>query len=169
MKRTLNDTDSHLLAFVIRGHDTRQVPHSAFHSLEATHMKTILSQLNDDEWYKAFNYLNPMEHGSLDRLVHPYAAGKIHEREVIVLKVIQQNRFNAWMALLREILQRYPAPYGSGRVLLAIVREKLVDGKPLLPFHRGGKQKSLCRSLMNNHKQTLVSNSISRVQTRILS
>jgi len=132
MKRTLKDTESQLTAFVIQGHFISAVPHSAFHSLEATHMKTILSQLNDNSWYKTFSTLNTLEHGTLDRLIHPLFNGKIHDREVIVLKVLQENRFNAWMALLSELLRNRPfSRPGAGRILLVICREKLIDGKPI--------------------------------------
>jgi hypothetical protein len=131
MKKTLSDTESHLNAFVFQRHDFRPVPHSAFHSLEATHMKTILSQINDNEWYKTFTTLDNWEHATLDRLLHPWALGKIQEREVVVLKVLQQNRLSAWMALLSELLRSRPFPNANGRVILAITREKFLDGKPL--------------------------------------
>jgi hypothetical protein len=116
----------------------RQVPHSAFHSLEATHMKTILSQLNDNTWYQNFTTLNHSEHSALHRVMYPWAEGKVHEREVVVLKVLKEERkLNAWVALLKEILNKHPFPSMSGgRILLAIVRERLVDGKPVIPPHR---------------------------------
>ena len=131
MKKVLSDTESHLNAFVFQKYDYRPVPHSAFHSLEATHMKTILSQMNDNEWYKTFTTLDAMEHVTLDRLLHPWALGKFYEREVVVLKVLQQNRFNAWISLLTEVLRNRPFPNTKGRVILAITRETLVNGKPL--------------------------------------
>lgn len=120
------------MAYVVQRHDLRQVPHSAFHTLEATHMKTILSQLNGSEWYKTFNSLDTYEHALISRLLHPWMNGKVYERELVVLKVLEQNRLSAWMALLGELLRNRPFPYlANGRVLLAIVREKFVDGKPL--------------------------------------
>jgi hypothetical protein len=130
MRRALSDTESYLMAYVIQKHDLREVPHSAFHSLEATHMKTILSQLNDNTWYKTFTTLNTFENQSLQRLLHPWVNGKIYDREMVVLKVLHANKLNAWMFLLTELL-RNQRMGGDGRILLAIVREKLVDGKPL--------------------------------------
>lgn len=130
MKKALSDSESHLLAYVLRGHDLKQVPHSAFHSLEATHMKTILSQLNDDSWYKTFTSLSMTENQSLERVIRP--TGPFGEaRDVVVLKVIERNRLNSWVVLLKDIFQKYPMAYqmDSNRVLLVIVREKLVNGK----------------------------------------
>lgn len=69
----------------------RQVPHSAFHSLEATHMKTILSQLNDNSWYQNFTSLNQVEHTALHRVLYPWADGKVHEREMVVLQVLKEE------------------------------------------------------------------------------
>ncbi|KAH7314112.1 hypothetical protein BKA65DRAFT_411336 [Rhexocercosporidium sp. MPI-PUGE-AT-0058] len=138
MKKALGDSDSHLRAFVLRGHETRLVPHSAFHTLEATHMRTILSQLNDNTWYKTFTTLNPVEHQTMERLIHPFVMGYMHERNVVVLKVLEENKPNAWMVLLRDLLKTHPPPYGSNdRVILAIMREKLLDGKPLPPISFG--------------------------------
>jgi hypothetical protein len=134
MKKALSDTDSHLLAVVIQGPNFRLVPHSAFHSLEATHMRTILSQLNDDTWYNTFTKMDAVEHSSLDRLIHPFVKGKIYERELVVLKVIHEKKF-AWAALLRAAPP--PPLYSNSRVILAIVREKFLDGNSL-PLH--GKQ-----------------------------
>lgn len=126
----LSDTDSHLLAVVIQGHSLRQVPHSAFHSLEATHMRTILSQLNDDSWYDTFTKMNAAENSSLDRLLHPWIKGKMYERELVALKVVHEDKF-AWGALIRDVMSKYPVPYSNGRTILAIAREKFLDGKPL--------------------------------------
>ncbi|CZS92142.1 uncharacterized protein RAG0_02635 [Rhynchosporium agropyri] len=61
MKKALEDSEFILRVFIIRGHETRLVPHSAFHTLEASHMKTILSQLNDNTWYKTFSTLQRAE------------------------------------------------------------------------------------------------------------
>lgn len=136
MKRTLSDSQSHLIAYVVQRYSAHQVPHSTFHTLEATHMKTILSQLNSSEWYKTFTTLDANEHRNISRILNPWPQGKIPDRELVVLKVLERNRFDAWMALLRDLLKIHPlgAP-ASGRVLLAIVREKLVDGKP--PLYNG--------------------------------
>ena len=135
MKTVLSDTESHLNAFVFQRSDLRQVPHSAFHSLEATHMKTILSQMNDSQWYKTFITLDPVEYSTLDRLLHPLVMekGKFLEREVVVLKILQHNRCNAWMSLVTEFILNRPFTHESARVILAITREKLIDGDPL-PF-----------------------------------
>jgi hypothetical protein len=132
MQKALCDTDSQLLAFVIRGSNKRLVPHSAFHSLETTHMRTILSQLKDDTWYKTFISLNTMEHSVLQGITHSYTNGKIYERQVVVLKVIQENRPSAWALLLRKAFEKYPIPNGH-RSVLAIVREQLVNGEPFAP------------------------------------
>lgn len=132
MRSTLSDSESHLMAYVIQRDDLRLVPHSAFHTLEATHMRTILSQLNGSEWYKTFSSLDEDEHFAINELLHPLVKGKVYERELVVLRVLEQNRFNAWMALLVELLRNRPfRGLNNGRVLLAIVREKFVDGKPL--------------------------------------
>ena len=133
MQRTLRDSESQLTAYIIQRHMTRQVPHSAFHSLESTHMRTILSQLRDDTWYKTFSTLDNLEHSALDRIVRPSLNIRAHDRELVVLKVLQQNKLNAWMVLISELLRNQPFPRGAtGRVILAICREKLVDGKPLI-------------------------------------
>lgn len=138
MRQALCTADSHLLAFVIQRHDIRQVPHSAFHSLEVTHMKTILSQLNDNTWYQNFTTLNQSEHEALHRVLYPWKDGRVHEREMVALKTVKnEKKLVAWVALLKELLNKHPfPPMSGGRVLLAIVREKLVDGKPILPPHR---------------------------------
>lgn len=130
MKTTLSNSDMRLTAFIVQKIVTREVPHSAFHSLETTHMKTILSQLNGNEWYKTFSTLDPSESSAIWRLLHPMWQGKVQERELLVLKVIQENKTSEWMALLSEILRNRPFPR-AGRVLLVICREKLVDGKPM--------------------------------------
>lgn len=132
MKGVLSDSESHLLAFVVQRHELRQIPHSAFHTLEATHMKIILSQLKGSQWYKTFSNLDTFEHSSIHRLLHPWMNGKPYERELVVLKDLKQNRFNVWMRLIGELLKNRPFSSGAnGRVLLAIVREHYVDGKPI--------------------------------------
>ena len=134
MKKSLSDSESHLRAFVLRGHETRLVPHSAFHTLEFTHQRTILAQLKDNTWYKTFTTLNQVEHQTLERLVHPFVMGKMDERDIVVLKVLKDNKPSAWRALLRDPLKSQPALQASNdRVILAIVREKLMNGKPLPP------------------------------------
>jgi hypothetical protein len=98
-------------------------------------MRTILSQLGDDTWCNTFASLNSVEHSTLTRVIRPFAHGKHHERQVLVLKVIKEApKLTAWTALLRGICRgsAYPSTtYRDGRVLLAIVREQFIDGKPL--------------------------------------
>ncbi|KAF4627447.1 hypothetical protein G7Y89_g10708 [Cudoniella acicularis] len=135
MKKTLCDTDSHLMAFVIEGYRKRLIPHSAFHSLETTHMRTILSQLNDDAWYKTFTALNSTEHGALHRLMYPVVNGKTYERQVVVLKFLkQENKSSAWSSLLKQSTGG-SSTVGQTRSFLAILREELVNGEPLVPNH----------------------------------
>ncbi len=97
-------------------------------------MRTILSQLNDDTWYDTFTTMNASEYAAVERLLHPWIKGQIHERQLVVLKVIHEKKESAWVALLRDTFTKNPAPCGNGRVILAIVREKFLDGKPL-PFN----------------------------------
>ena len=131
MKKVLSDADSALLAVVIHAGSLRQVPHSAFHSLEATHMRTILSQINSQEWYDTFTKMDSQEHMVLGNVLRPYwIKGVKYERELVVLKVIHERK-NAWALVLRDILSKFPSLHANNsRVLLAIVREKLIDGKP---------------------------------------
>lgn len=135
--RTLNESQMHLSAFIVQKHACRHVPHSALHSLGATHMNTILSQLNDSTWYKTFSTLDIPEYSTVSRILHPSINGKTHERELVVLKVIQEEKTSPWMVLMSEVIRNRPMPR-SGRVLLAICREKLVDGKPLPNFQTIG-------------------------------
>lgn len=133
MKRTLSDTESHLIAYIIQVDGFKEIPHSAFHSLEATHMKTILSQLHDDAWYKTFVTLNADEHYYLRKILCPTTEGKVPEREVVVLKMLHEEKYSAEMKLLNWVprIQLYSnGPYD--RTVLAIVREKLIDGKPMM-------------------------------------
>jgi hypothetical protein len=130
MKKVLRDAESTLLAVVIQSGSIRLVPHSAFHSLEATHMRTILSQIDNDQWYDTFTKMDHSEHVALERLLRPFwVKGEKFERELVVLKVVHERQ-NEWAAVLRGMVSKFPTPYKS-RVLLAIVREKLLDGKPL--------------------------------------
>jgi hypothetical protein len=93
-------------------------------------MRTILSQMNDNSWYKTFSSLSSLEYHTLSRLIHPFACCSEEEKEVVVLKVVQESKLNAWMALFREGLPRHPYPHNTNnRIILAILREKLVDGK----------------------------------------
>jgi hypothetical protein len=132
MKKVLSDSDSTLTAVVIQAGNLRHVPHSAFHSLEATHMRTILAQINNDDWYDTFTKMDAIEHAALERLLRPcWVKGQRYERELVVLKVVHEKK-HAWALVIRDILAKFPAPYSNNsRVLLAIVREKLLDGKSL--------------------------------------
>jgi hypothetical protein len=130
MKRTLADTNASLTAFIVQFNEFRQVPHSAFHSLEYTHMRAILSQLKDDTWFKTFSDLIEKEHETMDRLLQKFwRDGKWFRRELVVLKIMQQNRFNAWMRVIEECMGlQYTKPHHENyRILLAIVREKECD------------------------------------------
>lgn len=129
MKKVLKNTSSVLEAFLIQGTDIRPIPHSAFHSLEATHMRTILSQLRDDSWLETFGNLTRTEHNALDTAIYP--SGPSHlRRELVALKVLQENKNNAWMRLITEKLRVAILPqHLNNRVILAIFREHLVDGK----------------------------------------
>ena len=133
MKRTLNDTESRLIAYVIQEDEFTEIPHSAFHSLETTHMKTILSQLHDNTWYKTFVRLNSDEQMFLREITHPVIKDMVIERELVVLKVLHEEKFAAELKLLNWIprVQLYPNGADDRRIL-AIVREKLVDGRPLM-------------------------------------
>ncbi|CZT43804.1 uncharacterized protein RSE6_03892 [Rhynchosporium secalis] len=63
-----------------------------------------------------------------------------HERNIVVLKVIEDNKPNAWSTLLRDVLAKRPAPYIiNDRLILAILREKLVDGKHFPPLGFGSR------------------------------
>lgn len=132
MKKVLSDADSALTAAVIQAGNLKQVPHSAFHSLEATHMRTILAQINNDDWYDTFTKMDAIEHAALERLLRPcWVKGQRYDRELVVLQVVHEKK-HAWALVLRDILAKFPAPYSNNsRVLLAIVREKLLDGKSL--------------------------------------
>ncbi|KAM0161165.1 hypothetical protein ACHAQE_004230 [Botrytis cinerea] len=137
MKKVLESTSSVLAAFLIQGSDIRPIPHSAFHSLETTHMRTILSQLNDNSWLETFSKLTRFEHNTLDIALCPYWKTELR-REVVVLKVLQENKINAWMRLIAEKSDTPLLPqHSNGRVILAIVREHLDDGKRMSPVPRG--------------------------------
>ncbi|KAL3428373.1 hypothetical protein PVAG01_01882 [Phlyctema vagabunda] len=132
MQRVLSDTQSTLTAFIIQNAELRQVPHSAFHSLEMTHMRTLLKQINDNTWYKTFTDLTDIEHETLDRITTHRCGGKVFNRDVVALKVLQANTFNAWMRLMTEkIAEDWIHPHHENhRVILAIVRERLNDRLP---------------------------------------
>lgn len=94
LKSVLNDSECCLTAYIIDNLEVKKVPHSAFHSLETTHMRTILCQLYDNKWFETFSKLGRMEHQSLQRIISPWSGGrrKIPEREVLVLKVLHSGR-----------------------------------------------------------------------------
>ncbi|KAF5874344.1 uncharacterized protein Bfra_004349 [Botrytis fragariae] len=137
MRKVLESTSSGLDAFLIQGYDIRPIPHSAFHSLEATHMRTILSQLNDNSWLETFSSLTRSEHSTLGIALCPFGQTKLR-REVVVLKVLQENKNNVWMRLIANKSVTPILPQNSnGRIILAIVREHLDDGKRISPIRRG--------------------------------
>ncbi|KAA8574196.1 hypothetical protein EYC84_005709 [Monilinia fructicola] len=130
MKEVLENTSSVLEAFLIQGTDIRPIPHSALHSLEITHMRTILSQLNDNSWFKTFSNLTRTEHNILDNAIYPTGPNKNLRREIVALKVLQENKNNAWMRLLAGKLHAPALPqHYNQRLILAILREPLVDGE----------------------------------------
>jgi hypothetical protein len=139
MKKVLSDAGSTLTAITIQGGNIGQVPHSEFHSLEETHMPTILSQINGNDWYKTFTELNSIERATLEGLLRPFRLdGERSVRELIVLKVVHERKH---------------APHSNnGRVLLAIVREKLFNGKPA-PLHC--KQTPASRAVQGSRCDTL--------------
>ncbi|TAQ90242.1 hypothetical protein B7494_g1416 [Chlorociboria aeruginascens] len=134
MKEALSNAESSLTAWIIQDHSLRLVPHSAFHGLESTHMRTILTQLKDDSWYKTFSVLRDEEHATLHRALRPWINGKCHQREIIVLKVLQENKLNAWMRLITSLVKEYEVAlpqHENGRIVLAILKEQLIGGKPI--------------------------------------
>ncbi|KAH8590496.1 hypothetical protein B0O99DRAFT_598966 [Bisporella sp. PMI_857] len=136
MRQTLSNDEHHLTAFVISRQFSRAIPHSAFHSLESTHLRTILCQLNSSDWYKTFTTLDATEAVTLNRLTKQWVAGNSCDRELLVLKVLHENRANRWMVRLSEFKHEHPISYREkGRTILAICREKLVDGKTVEERH----------------------------------
>lgn len=137
MKRTLKDNESQLVAFVFDEDGFKMIPHSVFHSLEATHMKTILSQLHDNTWYNTFTTLNPDEHKILSQIMSPGAGGqgsRIPDRELVVLKLLREEKYTRDSNILSWVPRARLYPNGAvDRTLLVILREKLIDGKPLMP------------------------------------
>jgi hypothetical protein len=131
MRRNLSGSESHLVAYVFQKSYHRPVPHSAFHSLESSHMRTIITHLNSDKWYRTFSQLDASEHDTLYFLLHPFFNGKYYERELVVLEILHHNRISAWMALLSGLLRNQPFPHAKGRIVLAICREKNIDGKTI--------------------------------------
>jgi len=127
MRRVLEDSNASLTAFVINNFEYRKIPHSAFHSLEYTHMRTILSQLNDSSWFKTFSDLTDCEHDTLSAIVGKhYTEGEIVNRELVVLKVLRRNRINAWVRLVEYAMRthNFLPQFENYRIVLAIVREK---------------------------------------------
>lgn len=144
MRRTLSDAESQLTAFVFQKYLVVPVPHTAFHSLESTHLKTILAH---NTWYKTYKTLNSVERSTIDQLLRPMY--ETRQRELVSLKVLQENKVNAWAHLCADLLRGPPinsrphAPNyqesGAGRSILVICREKLVNGKTIQDFiARGG-------------------------------
>ena len=113
-------------------------------------MRTILSQINGDDWYNTFTKMDAIEHAVLERLLRPFwVKGERYERELVVLKVVHERK-HAWAVVLRDILTKFPAPHSNNsRVLLAIIREKLFNGKPA-PLY--GKQTPASRAVQNSRR-----------------
>lgn len=127
MKRTLSDANASLTAFILQQSELRKVPHSAFHSLEYTHMSTILWQLKDNTWFKTFSDLTDAEHDAMEKLLQKFPQdGKWFQRELVVLKIMQENKYNAWVRVLEECMGlEWNTPHHENyRIILAIVREK---------------------------------------------
>lgn len=140
MKAVLENTQCVLQAFLIEHQDIHPIPHSAFHSLEATHMRDILSQLNGNSWFETYSRLTAYEHDTLDAAIYQdLDPNKSTKREVVVLKLLQENKANAWLRLLTKCLgSEFPFPHHlSGRVVLVIIREPLVDGERKMFIPRG--------------------------------
>jgi hypothetical protein len=113
-------------------------------------MRTILSQINGDDWYNTFTKMDTTEHAALERLLRPFwVKGERYDRELVVLKVVHERK-HAWAVVLRDILTKFPAPHNS-RVLLAIIREKLFNGKPA-PLY--GKQTPAFRAVQGSRRDT---------------
>lgn len=126
MKEQLQESKSILTAHIIMATFSEQIPHSAFHSLESTHMRTIISQMNNNRWYKTYSVLTREEHDTLDWII----SKKKESSQVIVLKVLHQNRLNKWATLLAEYLKDDYSPASLGkqlnsRVVLVILRENI--------------------------------------------
>ena len=139
MKRTLADADASLKAFIVQHRQLRKVPHSAFHSLEYTHMRTILWQLKDNTWFKTFSDLTDAEHDSMENMLQKfYQDGKWFQRELVVLKIMQENKYNAWMRIIEDCMGlEYGKPHHENyRIILAIVREKQCEGDIISPRPR---------------------------------
>ncbi len=143
MKRTLSDANASLKAFIVQREEFRKVPHSAFHSLEYTHMRTILWQLKDNTWFKTFSDLTEAEHDAMEKMLLKFwQDGKWFQRELVVLKIMQDNKYNAWMRVIEDCMGlEWGKPHHENyRIILAIVREKQCDPDtislgPCPPFH----------------------------------
>ncbi|PQE28936.1 hypothetical protein CJF30_00003963 [Rutstroemia sp. NJR-2017a BBW] len=140
MKAVLENTQCVLQAFLIENQDIHPIPHSSFHSLEATHMRDILSQLNGNSWFETYSRLTPHEHDTLDAAIYQgLDPSEKAKREVVVLKLLQQNKANAWLRLLTQKLgSEFVFPHHiTERVILVILREQLVDGERKMLIPRG--------------------------------
>ncbi len=141
MKRALENSNATLTAFVINNFEYRKIPHSAFHSLEYTHMRTIISQLNDNSWFKTFSDLTDCEHDTLNAIVGKhYDDGEMVNRELVALKVLRKNRVNAWVRLVEYALRahNFLPQFDNYRIVLAILREKkdTIGLKKRIPVRR---------------------------------
>jgi hypothetical protein len=132
MKEILAGDNASLVAYLIHGDESYKVPHSAFHSLEYTHMRTILSQLKDNVWFKTFSDLRDIEQISLENITSiARHDGKFYARDLVVLKVLHENNGNAWMRVLESCMLDETLPqHDNGRMVLAIVRETECEAPP---------------------------------------
>ncbi|EHK97369.1 hypothetical protein M7I_6879 [Glarea lozoyensis 74030] len=91
---------------------------------DGSHSESGSDEETDDAWYKTFTMLNSAEHMALGRITRFFSEGKMYEREVLVLKVIQEtSRLTAWTALLGDLRRGNTHStdyYGDSRTVLAI-------------------------------------------------
>ncbi|RDW91056.1 hypothetical protein BP5796_02221 [Coleophoma crateriformis] len=134
-------TDSKLSAYLIQTNMLREIPHSAFHTLESTHLRALLfhGSNTSNGWYKTFCKLTNDEHRQLDGVLHQRDAnGVLRHREIVVLQVAKQNKANMWLRMLVRRLGNgtrveLPVEVRNNRVILAIMREKISENIPPLP------------------------------------
>ncbi|RDW58096.1 hypothetical protein BP6252_13507 [Coleophoma cylindrospora] len=134
-------TGSKLSAYLIQTNMLREIPHSAFHTLESTHLRALLlhGSNTSNDWYKTFCKLTNDEHRQLDGVLHQRDAnGVLRHREIVVLQVAKQNKANVWLRMLARRLgngtrAELPVEARNNRVILAIMREKISENIPTLP------------------------------------
>lgn len=90
-------------------------------------MRTTLAQIDGDTWFKTFSDLTDREHESMKSITDlRFLDNKPIDRELVVLKVLQKNKFNAWMRLAQACLFKddYLIQYENYRTILAIFHDK---------------------------------------------